>query len=314
MSKPADHEARMQRVRRSLDGLSVGDAFGERFFVPPDIVGRRLLARDVDHPPPWRWTDDTAMALSIVEALEETGQIRPDDLSERLLHRYRAEPWRGYGGGAHQLFEELWAGSNWQAAAGSLFRGTGSYGNGSAMRVAPVGAYFAGNDEAVVAAARRSAVVTHAHPEGQAGAIAVAVAASVAWMTRELSPEDAAAKIFDSVLKHAPAGKTHNGIAEASKLSLETGIDVASRRLGNGSGVSSQDTVPLCIWCIARHLRDYEEAMWTTVAALGDRDTTCAIVGGVVALAAPDPAIPQAWLDAREPLEGISLEELPVGN
>jgi ADP-ribosylglycohydrolase len=47
---------------------------------------------------------------------------------------------------------------------------------------------------------------------------------------------------------------------------------------------------------------DYSEAIWQTVSALGDRDTTCAIVGGIVALKAGRESIPANWLKAREPL------------
>ncbi|MCP4245443.1 MAG: ADP-ribosylglycohydrolase family protein, partial [bacterium] len=47
---------------------------------------------------------------------------------------------------------------------------------------------------------------------------------------------------------------------------------------------------------------DYVEAMWATVAAGGDRDTTCAIVGGIVACRVDADAIPESWRQAREPL------------
>jgi ADP-ribosylglycohydrolase len=43
--------------------------------------------------------------------------------------------------------------------------------------------------------------------------------------------------------------------------------------------------------------------MWSTVSGLGDRDTTCAIVGGIVALSAGRESIPEAWLKAREPIQ-----------
>lgn len=41
--------------------------------------------------------------------------------------------------------------------------------------------------------------------------------------------------------------------------------------------------------------------MWATVSGVGDRDTTCAITGGIVALSAPA-TVPAAWREAREPL------------
>ena len=62
------------------------------------------------------------------------------------------------------------------------------------------------------------------------------------------------------------------------------------------------DTVPFTLWCAARHLDDFEAAMWTTVSGLGDRDTTCAIVGGIVALYVGAAGIPQEWQQARESL------------
>ena len=60
--------------------------------------------------------------------------------------------------------------------------------------------------------------------------------------------------------------------------------------------------VPFALWCAARHISDYPEALWTTVSALGDRDTTCAIVGGLVALNSGARGIPTDWLEARESL------------
>ena len=57
---PSDHIARLARARVALEGLSVGDAFGGRFFNAP--TGDRLIP-----PPPWQYSDDTEMAVAIVE-------------------------------------------------------------------------------------------------------------------------------------------------------------------------------------------------------------------------------------------------------
>jgi ADP-ribosylglycohydrolase len=300
MATPPDHAVRMDRARRSLLGLSVGDAFGERFFVSPAEIVKWLGERRVPSPPPWPWTDDTAMALAIMEILDELGIIDPDALAERLARRYWHETWRGYGGGAHRLFQVIAEGTPWWDAAAELFGKQGSFGNGGAMRVAPLGAYFADDLDAVVAMARNSAIVTHAHPEGQAGAIAVAVATAVIWQTREQSAEHAVARMFDEVLARTPSGKTRDGITQARELIDSGDVERAVSRLGNGSGVSSQDTVPFCMWCVARYPRDYVGAMWTTVSGLGDRDTTCAIVGGIVA--AGPTTVPAQWVAAREAL------------
>jgi ADP-ribosylglycohydrolase len=76
----------------------------------------------------------------------------------------------------YELLPQLRAGHPWHAAAAALFGGQGLFGNGAAMRVAPLGACFADDLGLVVECAARSAEVTHAHPEAIAGTVAVAVA------------------------------------------------------------------------------------------------------------------------------------------
>ncbi len=298
---PSDHEARLGFARLALDGLSVGDAFGERFFVHPIHVDRLIDERALPRSP-WRYTDDTEMALGIMDVLVDHGSIDRDRLAGRFAARYMRDPQRGYGGGAHTILGEIARGESWREAAGRVFDGQGSMGNGGAMRVAPIGAYFADDVDAVVAQARASAEVTHAHADGQAGAIAVALAAAFAWRWRRGDVDVRGTPLIEWVLGRVPPGETREGLVAASATPHETAPREAARHLGSGARVLSWDTVPFALWCAGRHLDAFEEAMWTTVSGLGDRDTTCAIVGGIVALGAGPSAIPREWLDAREPL------------
>lgn len=295
----SDHLPRMERAHRSLAGLSVGDAFGERFFTSPHTVERLIELRALPAGP-WQVTDDTVMAVSVVDVLSDRCRIDRDLLARFFGARYRLDPARGYGGTAHGILGRLAAGEPWREVAPSVFGGAGSMGNGGAMRTAPIGGYFFDDLRAAAEAARQSAEVTHAHPEGQAGAIAVAVAAAHV----SAGGGDPAA-LFDAVLSHTPDGETRAGIEKAAALPLHYEVRTAVSALGNGTQVIAQDTVPFALWCAARHLGEYEEALWTTVAGLGDRDTTCAIVGGIVALA-PAARIPEAWLEARESLDRVS--------
>lgn len=300
-----DHEARMKRAHQALEGLSLGDAFGERFFlrVPWPRIDNRILPEGL-----WQHTDDTAMACSIVEVLAHAERIDQDMLAERFAERFTKDPGRGYGGGAYKLLNAIAGGADWRLASKALFHG-GSYGNGGAMRAAPIGAYFSDDIERVVAEARASAEVTHAHPEGQAGAIAAAVATAYATRAGRVSKDlvgtasgDAErAGLIPFVLEHTPPGETRDGIVKASEIPLTAELHRAAAELGTGEAVTAMDTVPFCMWCAARHLFDFEEAMWTTVAGLGDRDTTCAIVGGIVAMSTAKP-IPEAWKESREKL------------
>jgi ADP-ribosylglycohydrolase len=302
----------MERARLALDGLSVGDAFGQRFFYAPSVES--LIAERAIPNPPWPYTDDTVMALAITEVLGRRGRIDQDDLAAVFARLYRADPCRGYGT-AHGILEELGMGVPWRAAAGAVFGGMGSMGNGGAMRVAPLGAYWADDWAAVVDQARASAEVTHAHPEGQAGAIAVAVAA--AWAARRGRGEDSGPgrQLLEMALEFTPAGETRGGLEHALLLSPELSVQTAASLLGCGLKVTSPDTVPFSLWCAARHIDSYEDALWATVSGLGDRDTTCAIVGGVVSLAAGLASIPQPWLQARESIvfqgEYVSLPGPP---
>lgn len=284
------------RTLHSLDGLSVGDAFGERFFFhgarePLPVIEARALP-----PPPWRWTDDTHMALSVVEVLAEHGHIEQDALARAFSARFAEEPRRGYAHGAFDLLTGYGRGTDWRREAPALFDG-GSWGNGGAMRAAPIGAYFAGDPVAAARAGARSAEVTHAHPEGQAGAVAVAVAAAL--LAGQHAPEGGA--FIDAVMAHVPEGLVFEGLRWAAEIPAHD-FDRAVDVLGTGWRVSALDTVPFCLWVVA-HERAFEPALWRTVAGLGDRDTTCAIVGGI--LAAGGAAIPEAWLAAREPLPAV---------
>jgi ADP-ribosylglycohydrolase len=289
----------LDRARLSLDGLSVGDAFGERFFGPSNEVLQRILRRELPDAP-WTCTDDTEMALSIVEILEERGSIDQDLLASRFASRMQFS--RGYGQGAYRVLCGIKEGLDWRLLTKIGFRGMGSFGNGAAMRVAPLGAFFADRPLGVICdQARLSAEVTHAHAEGISGAIAIAVAAALAWQKRE-TREPLGRSWIAAIRDAVPSGYTRDGVGEALDVPPDATTVEAAKVLGNGSGVTAPDTVPLCIWVAAHAAGGFEQALWHTVRALGDRDTTCAIVGGVLALSSGTEGIPHRWLQSRETL------------
>jgi ADP-ribosylglycohydrolase len=294
------------RARCSLLGLAVGDAFGETMFDELRIE-RRVARRLLPFRRPWRWTDDTAMAISIVETLEWHGAIDPDVLAARFAARFKLEPGRGYGAGAAAVLSRVAEGAPWRDLAAALFRGQGSFGNGAAMRAAPIGAFFAPDLERVRAEALRSAAPTHAHPDGAAGAVAVAVAAALAC-SRPASREDMIAE----VIGWTPDSHTRARLCRAAELGLDFDPGFAGEELGTGCDISSRDTVPFCVWVAARHLDSYEDAVWTATAQLGDRDTLGAIVGGIVAAATGEDGIPLLWRAATEPLPASVVNPAPV--
>ena len=293
---------RLARALLSLEGLSCGDGFGEQFFFMP-FLDLKASVKDRRLPPgPWRLTDDSMMALSIFEMLRRHGEIREEQLAAHFGFLYDAT--RGYGGAMHALLLRFLAygGKSWEQEAGALFGGLGSYGNGSAMRVAPLGAYFADDLERVVEQARRSAVTTHLHPEAVAGAIATAIGAAVASRSRQEQSSLSRREFLESVLRFVPASEVSRGIEAALRLPEDTTAEWAGMQLGNGSKVTAMDTVPFVLWSAGGYMNDFEEAMWQTVNALGDKDTTCAMVGGIVVLRTGLEGVPEEWRRRRESL------------
>jgi len=239
------------------------------------------------------------MAISIVSTLEKHAGINQDSLAMSFARNYDSS--RGYGPAMHGLLARIRERrGHWREEAQALFGGQGSFENGSAMRVAPVGAYFADNLDTVVEQAEKSAVTTHCHPEAVAGAIAVAVSAALAWQHRDSSQLPSVAESLQQIHQRTPTSDVRRGIEKAADLPSGTPVHVAVSVLGNGSMVTAQDTVPFALWSAAYHLNDYKEALWATVSGLGDRDTTCAIVGGVVVMHKGVQSIPKEWLDCRE--------------
>lgn len=289
----------LKASRLALEGLSIGDGFGDRFF---DMTVTDRIHYRVPPDAPWDYTDDTNMALSIYEILRLHGTIDPDVLALSFGEHYDHQ--RKYGSAMHNLLRLYAEGGPWSLAQ-KLFEGQGSYGNGAAMRIAPLGAYFADDLDQVVEQARVSALVTHTHHEGIVGAIAIAVAAAYATRLKG-SPAPSRAEFLQMILPHVPESEVRSGLSRVASLQTKHASHVAAM-VGNGSLISAQDTVPYALWCAASHLDDFEEALWTAVSGFGDIDTNCAIVGGIVACYVGEEGLPQDWIARREALPEWSL-------
>ncbi|MFE9580987.1 ADP-ribosylglycohydrolase family protein [Nocardia sp. NPDC006044] len=275
----------------SLRGLAVGDAFGSCFDDPINhdaLRERRVL------PGPWLWTDDTQMACSIFAVLTEHGRISQDALAQSFAEHY--DIYRRYGPGTSRILRLIrQKGYHWRELAQQARDGRGSWGNGAAMRVAPLGAWFADDIDRVVMEATASAEVTHAHPDAVAGAVAVAVAAALS----AVKPELHGAELLRVIAAQVPDGPVWDKIRNAESIDDS---ETAAGELGVGQETSALDTVPFALWVVAHHGWDFADACWTAVAAGGDIDTTCAIIGGVLGARAKSVGIPLDWLECCEPL------------
>ena len=280
-------------MRKSLEGLALGDS-----------LGCALRRAPTDNPvfaeAPWLYTDDTEMAIAIVQLLASRGRIIQDELVQMFAARFAANPERGYGAVTYASLSRISAGHDWRGVVTQPYGGKGSLGNGAAMRVGPLGAYFADDLPRLVSEATLSAAVTHAHPEGQAGAVAVALAAAFAAMR-----PDADRTSLREIARNLAPGQVHDLVQRAADLEGVSPSE-AGGMLGTGLHISAHDTVPYALWCAFGSLRDFRAAQLTAIAGFespaSDRDTICAIVGSIVALSCADSTIPPDWTAQREPL------------
>ena len=184
----------------------------------------------------------------------------------------------------------------------------GSCGNGSAMRVAPLGAYF-DTIKKVIEMATLQSEVTHCHPEAIAGSIAISILAKqIANIKLELDDLRTPEYFYHKLLKWIPRGQVWDGVEKASKLPLNTPLPKLIEILGNGTHVTCQDTVPICVFLTIRALMQYkveemyEKVIIETCKCFGDVDTNCAIVGGMIGIISPPP---KKWVRYCQPMEGV---------
>ncbi|MEU2420650.1 ADP-ribosylglycohydrolase family protein [Streptomyces sp. NPDC007851] len=284
---------RLDRALASLRGLAVGDALGSQFFVP---VNYPLLKRRELPPDPWQWTDDTEMACSVVAVLAAHQRIDQDALAHSFATHHDFD--RGYGPAVNRLLRLVREGGDWRELAAALFNGQGSWGNGAAMRIAPLGAWYADDPEQATHQAEISAYPTHQHREAVVGAMAVAAAAALA-----AAPDGppSAGGLLDGVISLIPRSAVGQGLRRARDMLDYGDAGTVAAVLGCGRRTTAHDTVPFALWSAARALGDYETAFWATAQVGGDVDTTCAIVGGILA-GAEAGAPPAAWAQRTEPL------------
>ncbi|MFR9799017.1 ADP-ribosylglycohydrolase family protein [Streptomyces sp. MS06] len=293
MTPDSSPPGRLERALASLRGLSVGDALGSQFFVPAHypLLKRRELPAGT-----WQWTDDTEMACSVVAVLAAHRRVDQDALARSFAVRHDFD--RGYGPAVNRLLRLVREGGDWRELSAALFNGQGSWGNGAAMRIAPLGAWYADDPEQATHQAEISAYPTHQHREAVVGAMAVAAAAALA---ADPGGPPGADSLLDGVISLVPKSAVRAGLRRARDMLDYDDASTVAAVLGCGRRTTAHDTVPFALWSAARALTDYETAFWTTAQVGGDVDTTCAIVGGVLAAGSAG-APPVLWAGRTEAL------------
>jgi ADP-ribosylglycohydrolase len=218
-----------------------------------------------------QFTDDTVLTVAVAEHI-----LRGTDLVDLLKDYARSYPNAGYGGSFIKWF---------QSEDRDPY---GSWGNGSAMRVSPVGFAYDDLDEVLVRAGL-TAEVTHNHPGGIKGAQATAAAV---YLARTGSSKD---EIRDYIER---------------KFQYDLGATIDEIRPAYTFDVSCQGSVPQAILAFLES-NDYEHAVRLGVSLGGDADTIACIAGGIAQAyyrGVPAPIREQALAHLDDRLRGIVEE------
>lgn len=287
-----EHVIPRDRFHGCLLGLAVGDALGAPYEgLPADYVyyvlgpTHELLSRPSADT--LRYTDDTEMMIGVAEALVSHGEIQQDVLAGRFADNYQPE--RGYGPGARRILECMIEGGDWQALAAEVFPG-GSFGNGAAMRVAPVGLVFAHDLDRVAEQARASALPTHRHPLGIEGAQLLALAVALA---AQGPPLDRRA-FYRQLRRYCVSEEFRWQLRAAQKLRRGHSLGFL------GNSLPAHRSVVTAIACFTTWSDSFEGAVAAAITLGDDTDTLAAMAGALCGAHLGTAAIPTRWVEHME--------------
>ncbi len=293
----------------SLLGQCLGDALG--FVVegeaPPlcsayaqeVVLARRVPTRRRSEFAFGQYSDDSQMARELMQSLVARGRFDPVDYAGRIAALFGEGRIVGQGRTTSAAAERLLAGIPWDEA------GTPppAAGNGSAMRAAPIGLFFAGRPAAMVGAARDQGRITHADPRCSAGAIAIAGAAAFAAAQDRIEPAGFLAALRRMTIEIEPTVASNLRQLEAWITLPESEAAQMIARAGLPPGVDSHwrggisaFVVGSVLWALYAFLRspeDYVKTIATAIFPGGDVDTTAAMAGAISGAHLGTSAIPE---------------------
>ncbi len=282
-------------------GLLIGAAVGDALGLPAEGLSRRRIRRR--YKGQWRHrlvfgrgmiSDDTEHIVFVAQSL-----VRHPDSPERFARRLgwclRAWLWSlpaGIGFATLRAIVKLWLGFPPQ------YSGVYSAGNGPAMRVAVIGAFFAHDPQRRSAYVAVSTRITHTDPKALTGAAAIAELA--AWIVRDALTERPPLAPFLALLRASgPDDRDWQVLVDAIAQAAQDDAPVGelAERLGLAKGVTGYiyHTVPIAAYAWFRHNSDYQHALTAVLDCGGDTDTVGAITGALAGATVGEAGIPEEW-------------------
>ncbi|UCE12917.1 MAG: ADP-ribosylglycohydrolase family protein [Candidatus Heimdallarchaeota archaeon] len=244
------------------------------------------------------YTDDSEMMKGVLQSLiSNMGEFNGSHMANTFVKNYDYR--RGYGPGTISVLMKIKEGHKWDQPAKEVFDGTGSFGNGAAMRICPVGLLYNDNLEKLIEIADQVSTITHTHPLGREGAVlqAYSVALAVQSNPRTFEPIDFIEKLQSipyklSSVYQKKLEKIHTYLISPpsrEKAIRELGVDVAA-----------PDSVPIAIYNFLNDPTNFYEVLHSSISCGGDTDTIACMSGAIAGAFLGLEKIPKNWLDIQE--------------
>jgi poly(ADP-ribose) glycohydrolase ARH3 len=286
-------EQTLSKFTGALIGTAVGDSLGARVEGSPGFQEVAELGP--------RYTDDTVMTLGVAESLIERKGYDYWDMADRFVRDYEQEPWRRYGPGLPRIFRMMKSGRKGFGMLDRELVPEGSFGNGAAMRVAPVGLLYHDDPRVLREVAYHTAGITHSNELALEGAAlqACAVALAVLADPRNIKTNEfiGALRIFT---KPGPYQEKLKIIIRF--LDEGAGREQVVKELGNG--VEAVNSVPTAIYAFLAN-PGFESAVTYAVGLGGDTDTIGAMCGAIAGACYGIDDLPDRWKEKVENKEKI---------
>ncbi len=297
-----DSEQLRAKFLGSLLGAALGDALGA------SREGHRMAARYdgglvTAIAGPLIYTDDTHMTIGIAESLVDCRGFDGAHMASRFVDNYAREPWRGYGPGPPRVFRRIAAGEAWDQASAHVYPG-GSFGNGAAMRVSPVGLLLWNDPTKLRQVAHGSSLITHSHPLGVEGAALQAMAVAMAVAEDPANPLDT--PFFVSRLRDWCTEDVYHSRLDRFSWLLER-VDERTEVVAQlGHGIEAFNSVPTAIFSFLSHAADFVSTVTYAVSLGGDTDTIASMAGAISGAYLGVDALPLDWQERLENRDYIS--------
>ena len=239
------------------------------------------------------------MTLAMTESITRCGKIDPEDIAKQF--NLRCDLTRGYAIGTIKAIQALRAGRKWYEVARIVFE-NGSFGNGAAMRVSPVGLFYHHDLDGLKESAIKQASITHVHPLGQWGAVMQAASVGLAVMLSPKEPfkKDQIVINLREILWSGPIEyvKALNRVEEM----LSKGKKLQSREVAQslGNGVEAHFSVSGACYIAITYSPDFCDAIRAAISLGGDTDTIAGMVGAIVGAHVGEKGLPVEWVDQLE--------------